>query len=113
MKNLTNEQKEKIESEIYELFDSDIERLYDIFLDEVYEPFKLSEGVEYYPADIIKSCDPIAYRAGKVDWLSAQIEDGIFVEINRKVYDADEVESVLYELENGIEIILEDEEEES
>ena len=33
-------------------------------------------GLSFYPSDIIKNCDPIAYRCGKVDYdSSVDIED--------------------------------------
>lgn len=32
----------------------------DEFLDEIYEPYVMGE-LKFYPSDILKSCDPIAY----------------------------------------------------
>lgn len=39
----------------------ELEAMFDEFLDEVYEPFKMGE-LAYMPSDILKSCDPVAYR---------------------------------------------------
>ena len=43
------------------------EEKFDEFLDEIYEPFKMGE-LTFYPSDILKSCDPIAYRVGFNEW---------------------------------------------
>ena len=40
---------------------------YDDFLDEI-EGSVTVAGMEFYASDILKSCDPIAYRCGKVDY---------------------------------------------
>ena len=42
---------------------------YDEFLDEI-EGSVTVAGMEFYASDILKSCDPIAYRCGKVDYES-------------------------------------------
>lgn len=36
---------------------------FDEMLDECYEPFKMGE-LTYYASDILRHCDPIAYRIG-------------------------------------------------
>ena len=42
---------------------------YDDFLDEI-EGSVTVAGMEFYASDILKSCDPIAYRCGKNDYES-------------------------------------------
>ena len=47
----------------YEISESD----FDEFLDEVEQSVTVC-GMEFYPSDILKSCDPIAYRCAKSDY---------------------------------------------
>ena len=42
-------------------------RMYEDMLDECYEPYSMG-GMTFYPSDILKSCDPIAYRCGFNDF---------------------------------------------
>jgi hypothetical protein len=43
------------------------EERYDEFLDEVYGEVQIGT-LTFYPSDILKSCDPIAYRVGLSDY---------------------------------------------
>lgn len=52
----------------------DTEELFDEFLDEVFGSFVLGE-LEFYASDILKSCDPIAYRVGLSDYESMMEEE--------------------------------------
>lgn len=36
--------------------------------------------IELYPADVLRECDPIAYRTGFADYIDMLAEDGIAVE---------------------------------
>jgi hypothetical protein len=45
--------------------ETEIEEQFDDFLDEVYPVVKIGE-MTFYPSQILKNCDPIAYRI----WLS-------------------------------------------
>ena len=54
----------------------DIERLfdeedYDSMLNECYGEVKIG-GITFYPADILKDCDPTAYRCGYSDYCDAE-----------------------------------------
>lgn len=69
---IENKQSE-IDSFEYEISESD----FDSYLDDVEETVTVC-GMEFYPSDILKSCDPIAYRCAKSDYESS--------------YDLDEVE---------------------
>ena len=40
-----------------------IEERFDEMLDDLYEPITIGFG-KYYASDILKNCDPIAYRIG-------------------------------------------------
>lgn len=49
---------------------------FDEMLDESYPSFKIGQ-LEYFPSQILKECDPIAYRCEFNDWLDAeQLEIG-------------------------------------
>lgn len=52
---------------------------YDAFLDECYPVVTLGYS-EFYPSDIIKNCDPIAYRVGFADYVDSLAEEGTMVE---------------------------------
>ena len=52
---------------------------YDAFLDECYPVVTLGYS-EFYPSDIIKNCDPIAYRVGFADYVDSLTEEGVEVE---------------------------------
>jgi hypothetical protein len=43
------------------------EERYDEFLDEVYGEVQIGT-LTFYPSDILKNCDPIAYRVGLSDY---------------------------------------------
>jgi len=50
---------------------------FDDMLDEVYEPYNMG-GMEYMPSQILKECDPIAYRVSLADYIDAETIDGNF-----------------------------------
>lgn len=37
-------------------------------------------GYKFLPSEVLKSCDPIAYREELFNWLDAEIRDGQFPE---------------------------------
>ena len=80
----------EIDSFEYEVSESD----FDEFLDDVEESVTIY-GITFYPSDILKNCDPIAYRCAKSDYESD--------------FDLDDVEEYqdlkqeLEELENQLE----------
>lgn len=47
---------------------------YDAFLDECYPVVTLGYS-QFYPSDIIKNCDPIAYRVGFIDYVDMMMEE--------------------------------------
>ena len=57
-----------------------IEEMFDEFLNEVYEPITFGY-LTFYPADIIKELDPIAYRCGLADYESDLIDRGEYAEL--------------------------------
>lgn len=88
----TEIKEKQAEIDSFELTVSDDE--YDYFLDSLGEVNVC--GIEFLPSDIIKNCDPIAYRCGKSDY-----ESGI--DLN----EVEEYRDLLSELQN-LESELED-----
>lgn len=87
---------ERLEEEVNDYVDSN----YDDILDECYPTFKMGY-LEFYPSQILRECDPVAYRCGVSDEQSAKLEEA-----------KDELEYGEFVI-NGItfEIVQEDEEE--
>jgi hypothetical protein len=54
--------------------DYELEQLYDEILNDSYGEIKLGY-LTFLPADIIKNCDPIAYRVGLSDFESTLEEE--------------------------------------
>lgn len=52
------------------LTEYELEQQYKDMLDECY-PSYIINGMEYMPSDILKECDPIAYRVGLSDYESS------------------------------------------
>lgn len=44
---------------------------FDDLLNEIHETVTLL-GVEYYPSELLKDTDPIAYRCGWLDWCDSE-----------------------------------------
>ena len=65
IKNQINDKQKEIDHFEYSCTESE----YDEFLDEI-EGSVTVAGMEFYASDILKSCDPIAYRCGKADFES-------------------------------------------
>lgn len=53
------------------LQDYEIEEQYKSALDECYPAYSIN-GMEFLPSDILKECDPIAYRVGLSDYEATQ-----------------------------------------
>ena len=51
-----------------------IEDRFDEMLDEFYPVFKIGE-MTFYPSQILKNCDPIAYRIGVSEYEDVEDED--------------------------------------
>jgi len=50
-------------------------------------------GIEFDPSDILKSCDPTAFRVGVSDYESSMLDDGIWFEwSDGDYYDEEESE---------------------
>lgn len=87
---------ERLEEEVNDY----VENNYDDILDECYPSYKMC-GIEFYASQILRECDPVAYRCDLVDEQSYKLEEA-----------RDELEYGEFVI-NGItfEIVEEDEEE--
>jgi predicted RNase H-like nuclease (RuvC/YqgF family) len=91
-----SEKQQEVEAFEYEATESE----YDEFLD--CEGAVSVGGMEFYPSDIIKNCDPVAYRCGKSDYESNIDLNG--VEEYRDLYsELEDLESELEDLESELE----------
>ena len=62
-----NSQIENLQSQLDNFEYESSESEFDDFLDECYESVTVA-GMEFYASDILKSCDPVAYRCAKNDY---------------------------------------------
>ena len=91
-----SEKQQELDAFEYEATESE----YDEFLD-LEGPVSVG-NMEFYPSDIIKKCDPTAYRCGKADYESQIDLNG--VEEYRDLYsELEELESELEDLESELE----------
>lgn len=65
---------EEKESELKGLEEGYNTEEYEEMLNDSYEPFKMGD-LTYYPADILKNCDEIAFNCGLNDYNSEKIDD--------------------------------------
>ena len=96
--NQINEKQKEIDRFEYSCSESE----YDDFLDEV-EGSVTVAGMEFYASDILKSCDPVAYRCGKVDFESNYDLDDVeeYSELKDELEDLEsELEALQDELED-------------
>lgn len=62
---------------------------YDEWLDEISEPYELGYST-FYPSDVLKNCDPTAYRCGFGDYqesMRESIEDDVINEVDEDDYN--------------------------
>ena len=60
--------------------ESELDDLFDEWLDEAYESVEIA-GTTIDPSQILKECDPIAYRVARADWM-----DDLYVEVDLDDY---------------------------
>lgn len=69
------------------------EEMYDNFLDDCYEKYIVS-GIKFYASEILKNCDPIAYRCGMSDYFS-EVDITDFSQYQDKIDEIDvEIEDI-------------------
>lgn len=59
--------------------EEDAYAMYEEMLNECHDMITIGY-IELYPADVLRECDPIAFRTGFADYISSIAEDGIAVE---------------------------------
>lgn len=94
---LIQEKQKEIDSFEYEVSESD----FDEFLDEIESEVTVC-GMTFYPSDILKSCDPVAYRCAKSDYESNFDLDDV-EEYNDLKQELEDLESKLEEFESELE----------
>ena len=57
-----------------EMTQDQLEEQFDEMLDDVYEPITIGFG-KYYASQILKNCDPIAYRIGLQEYADSLEEE--------------------------------------
>ena len=77
------------------------EEQFDDFLNDIQQSV-IIHNVEFYPSDILKNCDPIAYRCAKSDYES-NFDLNDVKEYQAFVASLDELETELEELETELE----------
>lgn len=87
----------EINSFEYEISEND----FDDFLDEIEQPVNVC-GMEFYPSDILKNCDPIAYSCAKSDYESNYDLDDVEEYCDLKS-ELEDLESELEDLESELE----------
>ena len=113
MENTINEIKEMI-TKIQELqdlkenlsiddLDVNQEELFNEMLDDCYETVTIC-NIEFFPSDVLKSCDPIAYRCGLNDYFG-DVDIKNFSEYHDKV---NEINEQIDEIKQEIHDIIED-----
>ena len=62
-----------------EVTESEAYEMYDDMLNEICEIVTVA-GIEFFPSDILRGCDPIAYRVGFHDYADGMVSDGVWFE---------------------------------
>lgn len=78
------------------LSDRELHERWEECLDECHEPYRIGQ-MTYYPSQILRECDPIAYRCGLNDWMCS---DDSMMEIAGQWYAREGVNDCLESLES-------------
>ena len=76
------------------------EEQFNDFLDDVEKSVTIC-GMEFYPSDILKNCDPIAYRCAKLEY-EANLDPNDVGEYQAFIAELDELESQLDDLQTEL-----------
>ncbi|AQT68785.1 hypothetical protein STSP2_01958 [Anaerohalosphaera lusitana] len=74
------------------------EEAYSELLDEIYGEVQF-DGIVFYPSDIIRELDPVAFRCGCNDYLAAEESDGQLYEVNGRYYRLYDIEEMIADLD--------------
>ena len=105
--NSINEQIENLQSQLDHFEYEASEEEFNNFLDDCYESVTIA-GMDFYASDVLKSCDPVAYRCMKSDYESNyDVEDcAEWQEMSEKLsdllYKLEDLESDLEALQNEL-----------
>lgn len=97
LKNEIEQAQKKVDCFEYEVTESEFDEL----LDECYPEVEVC-GLTFYPSDVLKSCDPIAYRCAKSDYESNYDLDGC-QEYQDLLCNLESLQDDLYDLELELE----------
>ena len=97
LKNEIKDKQKEIDSFEHEVSEAD----FDEFLDDIEEAITVC-GMTFYPSDVLKSCDPIAYRCAKSDYESNYDLDEV-EEYQDLKQELEELESKLEDIESELE----------
>ena len=75
------------------LDENDLEGIYEDFLNDVYGDIDVA-GNTYMTSTVLRVIDPTAFDVGFSDWLSGEIESGVFVEVDSETYRSEDVDEV-------------------
>ena len=67
----------------------DVDEAWDEMLDAAHEPVIIC-GIEFLPSQILRDCDPIAYRVYRSDFESERVSDGEWSETDPTEDEEDE-----------------------
>lgn len=88
------------------IFERDLEMLYREFLDEYYGEVEIC-GYKYESSSALRVVDPVAYRCGFADWISAELDERL-IEVDGEYFVREDFEEYLEnlkeeneEIENG------------
>lgn len=70
MENIDEHVDDEITAQVEEIGEDE----YDAMLDDCYESVTIG-GIQFYPSDILKNCDPTGYRVGFADYQDSRRED--------------------------------------
>ncbi len=77
----------------------DGEELFEEMLDECYEEVTIG-NCSFSPSDVMKECDPTAFRIGVSEYLNSLAEDLQVYEVNGDYYNVTDIEDMLDDIES-------------
>ena len=85
---------EQIKLEVTSISEWDLESMYCDFLDDVYPSLEIAGIRGYLTSSVLKEVDPTAFRCGFADWLDAECENDVLVEIDGQYYRQSDIDDL-------------------
>ena len=85
---------EQIKLEVASLHDGELEDMYCDFLDEVYPNLEIAGMRGYLTSNVLRKVDPTAFRCGFADWLDAECQNDVLVEIDGQYYRQSDIDDL-------------------